>query len=164
METTDALRELAGRVASQLVADALKRMVGAGAVTVTVHADAPVRLALPPKRRGGRKPGAKPKGKIGRPRKVVEPEPEAAPVAVVDMWVSRRCRKCKRPGATPVPGTERTLNCGHCGHQWDGRRKRSEPAAAGDAACGICDHAESAHIGDNGRCLSARCVCRGFHR
>lgn len=161
--TADALRELASRVASQMVADALQAM-SAGPVTITVHAQPP-RLELPPAKRRGRKPGPKPgrrKAKKGRPRK-------AAPAAAADQ-VTRRCRKCLRPGGTLVAGTSRTFKCGSCGHTWDARFPRTTVTSAVGgktaAPCGRCDHAASAHVGDDGRCLgqNGRCVCTEFVR
>jgi hypothetical protein len=190
-ETLSALRVMAGHVAESMVAEALSGMLGPGAgVTVTIHpVDAAVPRQLGPAPadvvRRGRKPGPK----AGQPRKNSKgagrvPRPAARRAAGASpapqtsaTGAVRTCRKCfKRGPVVPIDG--KNVRCGNCMFAWAMREKRSEAGAVGASprpprpnepstdpkVCRRCDHDKSAHIGENGRCLSARCGCPDFYR
>jgi hypothetical protein len=129
----EALRELARRTALHLVAQELQALAGGGTTTITVAAEPRLQLPPAPAMRRGRKPGPKPKRKAG--------------------WTPERRAKFMRTvtakrGADDAPKRK------------PGRpRKIVEDA---DARCVACDHTKDAHVGADGRCLSARCVCREF--
>lgn len=141
--TSDALQQMARHVAAQLVADALKGMIGGVTsvpVTVTLHPQTARRL-LPPapvEKRRGRTPGPKPKKAGGRPK-----------------WTAAQHAKFSQTMAARR-GTPPTKPKGTIGRP----RKVTPPA---EARCTRCDHTVGEHDA-SGKCLSFRCVCTGLWR
>jgi hypothetical protein len=107
---------------------------------------------------------------------IVAPAPSADP-----LLSGRRCRKCFKLGtAQRVAGSDRTVKCTACGNKWDIRLKGTEKVAVGSVIasarpikaapsgkadeCRICEHDRTAHVGDGGKCLIPRCVCREFYQ
>jgi len=161
--TSDALQELATRVAMRLVANALHRLTGGTPPSITL-APVPQTLALPPAKRRGRKSGQKPKKeKRGvRPRKFAKPVPERASLSLAPRRLM--CRKCRHIGlCARVEGTARAVRCGSCGFKWDARAQASEAGKTEPAICTKCDHDEAQHE-HGGRCLVPRCACMEFYR
>lgn len=173
MTIQEALRELAQRTALQLVAQELQALGAAGLEQVaadTITVEAPRRLALPAAARRGRPPG--------RTRKTAPPKTRPVSATPAIDLATRRCRRCKRVGtAARVADSPRDVKCRSCGATWALRQKATEGAAAPSGPtsvrraareavahnrCVACDHTEDAHVGEAGRCLSARCVCKGF--
>lgn len=177
--THAALLEMAGHVAEQLVASALRDMVAGvrGPVTVTIHPQTPTPALL-----GDGKPVKRAYVKRAKPKVKAKPKPKSmaakrAAVEAVGGYAStplaeRACRNCTQRGtAVRVVGTERTVKCSACGHAWDVRglpsgvtstRETPAPRRA-DAGKGCrCTHQRRDHVEYSGVCTARGCSCPAF--